>query len=448
MKKILFIISAFFVFGITSVMAADRPKVYTFDKYGLPYYSSIEEYQKFVGKTVMYVPEYAPSYSDQYGFSGKFNTPYVISKIKGKDNRMTLYLKEKNGKAKTKMVINNRYEYEYYTLSNKYDYYNHSHKLHYITEEYTVPLLLVEDIEQDRNNIIGKKYPHDSNISKFVITDIKLHNFEKSGYPTVCYEIKRIGTDKKIYEPVNKGARLDVLGNIYTNDKVKASYEVVGLLPGVQVVKNSITLEEKEVLDFRKIGDKYVFASDLCFEDDLSGRYNATLSKVEKPENPNIRYGETKEIVDKNITKYSYIDSHIAIIILATSTQFEFTLKNISESSLKVVWNEAVFVDSDGSTSKIMHAGTKYLGREGDQPATTIIKGAMIDDLASPTKNVRYSDELETWVTDSMFPSEKALVVKPIRLMLPIQIKDVINEYIFEFEVNYIFNYPDRIVSN
>lgn len=30
-------------------------------------------------------------------------------------------------------------------------------------------------------------------------------------------------------------------------------------------------------------------------------------------------------------------------------------------------------------------------------------------------------------------------------LMLPIQIKDVINEYVFVFDVNYVYNYPDRL---
>lgn len=57
-----------------------------------------------------------------------------------------------------------------------------------------------------------------------------------------------------------------------------------------------------------------------------------------------------------------------------------------------MVWNEAAFVGLDGSSSKIMHVGTKFSEREGNQPATTIIKGAKIEDLATPTANVYYSD--------------------------------------------------------
>lgn len=167
--------------------------------------------------------------------------------------------------------------------------------------------------------------------------------------------------------------------------------------------------------------------------------------QVEKPIDSENRYGETKTIENEGITKFSYVDEIIDIIIYATSSQFNFELKNVSQSSIKVIWNEAVFVDSDGSTSKVMHVGTKYSEREGDQPPTTIIKGAKIDDLAVPTKNVRYSDVLKEWVTDSMYPSTPALNVDPIRLMLPIQVKDTINEYIFVFEVKYSYDHPERL---
>ena len=120
-------------------------------------------------------------------------------------------------------------------------------------------------------------------------------------------------------------------------------------------------------------------------------------------------------------------------------------LKNVSDNSIKVVWNEAVFVGFDGATSKVMHAGTKYSQREADQPATTIIKGAKIEDLAAPNCNIRYSDVLKEWVTESMYPSAPALSPGQLRLMLPIQIKEVINEYIFIFDVSYVYNHPERL---
>lgn len=174
----------------------------------------------------------------------------------------------------------------------------------------------------------------------------------------------------------------------------------------------------------------------------LSGSYYSVLSKVEKPADDSIRYGESTVIEDEGVSKYSYVDNVLSIIIFGTSEKFSFVLRNLSDNSIKVVWNEAVFVDMDGATSKIMHAGTKYSQRDGDQPASVIIKGAKLEDVATPTANVYYSELFKEWMTRSMFPKEPGLS-GTVRLMLPIQIKDTINEYIFEFDINYSYNHPE-----
>ena len=176
--------------------------------------------------------------------------------------------------------------------------------------------------------------------------------------------------------------------------------------------------------------------------------------KVEKPEDATNRYGETKVIQDAGVDKYSYNDSIIDITIFGTKEQFGFILKNISNHSLKIIWNEAAFVGLDGSTSKIMHVGTKYSQRESDQPATVVIKGAKIDDVATPTANVYYDEGVKIgystigsgWKTKSMLPEKyEGKEAGEIRLMLPIQVKDVVNEYTFVFKVYYTYDHPELL---
>ena len=188
--------------------------------------------------------------------------------------------------------------------------------------------------------------------------------------------------------------------------------------------------------------------------DALEGKYKTALAKVEKPKDSSNRYGETTTIQDAGIDKYSYNDSIIDITIFGTSEDFRFVLKNISEHSLRIIWNEAVFVGLDGSTSKIMHLGTKYSQREADQPASVVIKGAKIDDLVKPTANVYYDEGYKIgystfdngWKTKSMLPKVyTGKVAGEIRLMLPIQIKDVVNEYTFVFRVYYTFDHPELL---
>ena len=166
------------------------------------------------------------------------------------------------------------------------------------------------------------------------------------------------------------------------------------------------------------------------------------------------RYGETKTITDAGVDKYSYNDNVIDILIYGTKEQFNFVLKNVSQHSLKLIWNEAAFVGLDGTSSKVMHVGIKYSERESDQPATTIIKGAKIDDCATPTSNVYYDEGYKIgyttygngWKTRSMLPKEyKGKEAGEVRLMLPIQIKDVVNEYTFVFKVYYTYDHPELL---
>lgn len=50
------------------------------------------------------------------------------------------------------------------------------------------------------------------------------------------------------------------------------------------------------------------------------------------------------------------------------------------------------------------------------------------------------------WKIKSMFPEEfVGKSIGEVRLMLPIQIKDVINEYTFIFDVNYSYNHPELL---
>lgn len=179
-------------------------------------------------------------------------------------------------------------------------------------------------------------------------------------------------------------------------------------------------------------------------DDAVEGRYKSFLSKVEKPANESIRYGEIRTIIRDSIDKFSYSDNVIDLFIFNDSKQFNFELKNVSEYTIKVVWNEAAFVATDGSMSKVMHKGIKFSQREGDQPSSIIIRGAVLDDCATPTENVYYKEGYRTgrWETKSMYPLIRG-PKKNVSLLLPIQIKDTINEYLFIFDVVYFDNYPE-----
>ena len=440
-----------FVGFTTNALAGDHPEA-NFGIYGIQHQSTVADYQQYVGQVVEYLPSSQSngSYDDEkcwLGAGGKYNTKYVITKISGNDKRMTFVLTEKGTKNKVKMVVNNQVEYYSY---GKYTY--------CITNTYSIPLFLSEKFEGDKANYIGKIYPSnpDSPV-KLEVTDIVMQpvewNVSNSNrcYPKVCYVLTDKKDGKKVYYDAANANDLNAIGTVFTNPKYKCTYTVINVenkkekyypynVSKYYTVKNSIDGRTKEVKAFN--------AKVEAFSGDDSGKFFAALTKVEKPSNSAVRYGKTTSVTDKDITKYSYEDNFIDIQIFAGSTQFNFVLKNVSDNTLKVVWNEAVFVDVDGSTSKIMHTGIKYSQREADQPASTIIKGAKIEYLAAPTDKVYYSDFLKEWTSESLYVNEKKkLEGQTIKLMLPIQVKDVVNEYIFEFTLSYVFNHPEYLAQ-
>ena len=258
---------------------------------------------------------------------------------------------------------------------------------------------------------------------------------------------KRVYSTKSVKSLLNA---YDHLGEIVHDEDgfYKADYticDVFDSLPYSYAKDKEIFVVAVNSINEKKKTVSYSNYKKSVFYGDASGRFDAVLSKVEKPANSAVRYGKKTTISDNTdgITRYSYVDNIIDILIFATDKQFSFILKNMSDNTIKVVWDEAVFVDVDGSTSKVFHYGVKYADRENRQPVSTIIKGANLDDVATPTNRVEFYKD---WYTKSLFiNSKKDVKDQKIKLMLPIQVKDVVNEYIFEFSVNYVFNYPELV---
>lgn len=450
LKTLLLLLISFIGFT-TNVFAGDHPEA-NFGIYGIQHQSTVDGYQQYVGQVVKYLPssQRNGSYDDEkcwLGAGGKYNTEYVITKISGNDKRMTFVLTEKGTKNKVKMVVNNQAEYYSY---GKYTY--------CITSTYSIPLFLSEKFEGDKVNYIGKIYPSNPDspvkveVTDFVMQPVEWNHLNSNRcYPKACYVLTDKKDGKKFYYDAANADDLNAIGTVFTNPKYACTYTVINVenkkedyypykVSKHYTVKNSIDGRTKVV----KASNAKVEA----FNGDDSGKFLAALTKVEKPSNSAVRYGKTTSVTDKDITKYSYEDNFIDILIFAGSTQFNFILKNVSDNTLKVVWNEAVFVDVDGSTSKVMHTGIKYSQREADQPASTIIKGAKLEDVAAPTDKVYYSDVLKEWTSKSLYANaSQKLEGQTIKLMLPIQVKDVVNEYIFEFTLSYVYNHPEYLAQ-
>lgn len=353
--------------------AAEEP---IFGIYGFSNHNSFEEYQQYVGRTVMYLPCEPLSYAESDVFKTQKFIPeaeYIVKSISPKSGKMesysnlTIVFQEKNTKKKLTMRT-------YADWANQY------------------PFVFIDDFNEDKNSWIGKSFTDPSVKGAYTIDDVRI--------------------DKP-----SSGKRIKDIQYYLSNKEIGVSFSTSDLEKGV----------EKQ------------------FDLDKSGEYVSSLVQVEKPEDSSDRYGNVQTIEDKGLTKYSFSDELIGIIIFNNGKEFVFNLTNKSQNSIKVVWDDAVFVNIDGASSRVMHSGIKYSQKEAPQPSSTIVRGSSLEDVACPIENVRYSSSLKEWVTDSMYPKYPSSDIKQVSFMLPIQIKEVVNEYLFIFDVKYIYNYPERM---
>lgn len=407
------------------------------EKFYMPQLQSKEDCAKYIGEKVCTF-DYSSPTNKRWSDSKKFNryrteaTIYTITKIKfGKQIVLTL----DNGRYTRKVKINNGGSSQYDELSSCNIFF------------------LCNDFETYKKELIGTIYKNKNNEEVAVLENIELL-FRNDEDPILVSTIRsKINNEEFICFSSEAVSLCDKIGTIISNPKVKDSYRVLSVnnkMPEDGKYKYIYAKRPRytyENITTGKIG--HCSAESILtgpFEEDLSGKYISLLAEVEKPSNSEIRYGEIMTI---GTSKFTYKDNVIDIMIFADRSNFNFVLQNISESSIKIVWDEAVFVNFDGSTEKVMHKGIKFSEKNGAQPATTIIKNAKWEDTVTPTHLVYYREATKYreggWDTYSMYPREKGLKPGQIKLMLPIQIKDVINEYVFIFDVQYVFYHPERL---
>lgn len=450
-----FLISIIYVLITVNIASAGQhPEAY-FGKYGLEYFPTVDGYQKYVGEIVQYIPEIDPSYDDYQfivDYKGKFNTRYIIERIYGNSEKIKMVLIEKDNPRAKKV---------------KFEFINHDTPLSYDgeifchTENYQVPLLLIEKYENDtpttNENVLTEK-----NGVLFKIKGMKIGNPEY-GRPSLCYEIYNPLIDQTCEVSIKFiDTFRDSVGNVYSDPKCKFSYTLIDQRYErtsrediyVYTLLNSMTNKSEKTVYSVNTNSETVSgmnADDYCknkFREAIEGFYTLALTKVEKPIDPSIRYGETVVVKDSNLTKYSYVDNIIDLLIYANDRDFLISLKNISSNTIKIVWDEAVYVGVDNSSSKIIHTGTKYANRYESQPATVVIKNSKIEERITPSDLIYYDDVLyNKWTSEYLIRSGEKMLGKQMKLMLPIQIKDVMNEYLFVFDVIYEYKHPELIVN-
>jgi hypothetical protein len=198
--------------------------------------------------------------------------------------------------------------------------------------------------------------------------------------------------------------------------------------------------------------------------------YASALVEVSRPEETTARWGAVERIARGDANRYVYEDSMVRVLIAADSQSIRFAMTNKTQHPVAILWDEVRFVDTEGKTSKVMHAGTKPEDRELPQTPSVIAARATFDGAAWPidrlwrTMGFRYQVGNSTvrvppgwahralvspdysgateakrnvpFTPDSAWVARvRANVGRRMGLVLPLQVEGVTNAYTFWFRV-------------
>ena len=175
------------------------------------------------------------------------------------------------------------------------------------------------------------------------------------------------------------------------------------------------------------------------------------LIKVEAPDIENKDKGVKITKLPQTRTKYlyneyNYEDDYIDINWYVEYQQLNFSLRNKTKQSIKIKWDDVVFVDYLGNPQRVMHSGVKYNERNNSQPPSLIPANTRLTDIIIPTNNVNYNETLGWYISNLYYltvysPKRTAEKMKDslkgrrMQVLLPITFQDITKEYLFEFEI-------------
>lgn len=172
--------------------------------------------------------------------------------------------------------------------------------------------------------------------------------------------------------------------------------------------------------------------------------YDVVMTKVEVPEDYKQQYGESKilSLNNNEITEYTYEDDLVAFTWYVSKTQFNFKLKNKTNHSIKVPWDDIVFINPGGISMRVIHSGIKFVDRNSEQSPSVVAKNSVLKDILVPSDYIHYVDDggsgLGGWKTHDVFHNYEYVGAK-VSIVFPVIIEDVTNEYIFHFQATDVY---------
>jgi hypothetical protein len=188
-----------------------------------------------------------------------------------------------------------------------------------------------------------------------------------------------------------------------------------------------------------------------------NARYDITMIAVEKSVGSQKMLEEQRieTVVEGGITRYRSEDNMVRIEWRPAPVDIEFTVNNKTDSPIKIVWDEASFVDEKGISHRLIHSGIGYEERKLPQPPTVIVGGINLQDFVHPLdyfqwkeiRGMRSDKQQGYWDRTPFLPTQikgateelrvkaGAVVGKTFQVILPLEISNIRIDYLYTFRI-------------
>lgn len=155
-----------------------------------------------------------------------------------------------------------------------------------------------------------------------------------------------------------------------------------------------------------------------------------------------------KGFVTDSVTNSSIIkEPNLKISITPTEEYFSIIIENKSEKSIKLDWNEVVFVDENNNSQSVTHNGVKYIDANKPKLPSVIAPNSVLDDIIVPTSRLYCSNFDYEWmvlpILNYVHKNGKYPVGTKVKLLIPLTINNIRNEYIFTYDIIWKYKNPD-----
>uniref|UniRef100_UPI002FDB1868 hypothetical protein n=1 Tax=Mesotoga prima TaxID=1184387 RepID=UPI002FDB1868 len=106
----------------------------------------------------------------------------------------------------------------------------------------------------------------------------------------------------------------------------------------------------------------------------------------------------------------------------------QFTLRNISNTPLTILWDLCAFVDSTGRSQGVIRSNIPFLDRGKPVPPTLVIPRAFISEVMVPLDSIDYDGG---WIVNNSIPKEAE---QTLTIVLTVEQGGKQTTYIFTFE--------------